>query len=130
MVVTGDVISCWKSPHLRALRLHRYLSVLNDSLACGRTLLQPGVSWACKCFSEEQALIVQVVPTYSAGPLHEERVPICVHISKDLQDQAFLDDGILLLAALSLLKSFWLQELGTVKTIQVLGGFWVCLKLY
>lgn len=69
--------------------------------------------------------MAQVVPTYSAGPFREERVPICAHISKDLQGQAFRDGGILLSTVLSFLKSLGLQELRTVKTIQELGGFWV-----
>lgn len=56
-------------------------------------------------------------PDYSAGPLHRERVLICAHISKDLQDQAFIVGGILLLAVLSILRSPWLQELRTVETI-------------
>lgn len=75
-------------------------------------------------------MIVQVVPTYSAGPLHEEREPMCAHISKDLQDQVFIDGGILLLAVLSLQKSLWLQERRAVKTVQELGGFWVFLESY
>lgn len=130
VVVTVGVILCWKSPCSHALRLHRYPSIVIDSLACGRTLLRSGVSWACKCSSEEQALIAQVVPTYSEGPLHAERVTIRARISKDLQDQAFIDSGFLLLALLSFVKSVWLQDLRPVKTIQDLGHFWVWLKSY
>lgn len=55
---------------------------------------------------------------------------MCAHISKDLQDQVFIDGGILLLAVLSLQKSLWLQERRAVKTVQELGGFWVFLESY
>ena len=130
VVVTVSVILCWKSPHSHALRLLKYPSVINDSLACGCTLLQLGVSWACKCSSEEQALVVEVVPAHLAGPLPEERVAVCARISEDFQDQAFIDGGILLLAVLSFLKSLRLQELRTVKTVEELGGCWVWLKSF
>lgn len=58
VVVTVGVTLCWKSPHSRAVKLCKY-PFINDSLACICTLVQSGVSWACQCFSEEQALIIQ-----------------------------------------------------------------------
>lgn len=84
VVVTVGVPLCWKSPHSRAVKLYK-CPFINDSLACVCTLVQSGVSWACQW----SRLWSYSGPSLPREPLCDERVPICAHISEDLEDQLF-----------------------------------------